>query len=260
MVLLGNYHRAEFIELYRQHLPLHRNDRGRIDNRDNNCSVVFQSYPGEFSQSAINRLIIAEPFAPILLFLGAACEGEMRTGCPLNGCFRLYVHQWNDFYRHQLSLHINGNPSLLSLPRTAENDDIVLFQTEAESRWNIRNRVQIQNQTQNRKCVIVSRLGCLGNDFEMNRFFADFYSRQGFRTRIADSKMLQSLAGQSFNGIILADIDDSPFWRILQSVQRLRRVFTDSKIAVYINSPRINEKIELQQFGVDEIFSKPVFW
>ncbi|MDR2754409.1 MAG: hypothetical protein LBC20_01760 [Planctomycetaceae bacterium] len=245
--ILGSIHRSEFTSIYRGIMEMIPDSVSEYS-----CSILFQSYPGEFSQAVVNRLIALEPLAPILLFLGSASEGELRTGRPLQGCFRFYVHQWNEEYQHQLFLYWNGKPSLFTLPRTLENDEIAIFHTVSAS-CPANNRKN--NPLSSRNALIISRFETLGNDSAMNQFLADFYRQQGFET----SFWVQNTA-ISLDGKIIADTDDSPFSKILESLQRLRRKFADSTITVYINSPRINEKIDLRNAGVNEIISKPVFW
>ncbi|MDR2439746.1 MAG: hypothetical protein LBE12_10315 [Planctomycetaceae bacterium] len=245
--ILGNIHRSEFISIYRGIIEMIPDSVSEYSG-----SILFQSYPGEFSQAVIDRFIVLEPLAPILLFLGSASEGELRTGYPLQGCFRFYVHQWNEEYQHQLFLYWSGKPSLFTLPRTSENDEIAIFHTVSTS-CPANNRKNIIPS--HRSVLIVSRWGTLGNDSAMNQFLADFYRQQGFTTHFGNQNTTIS-----FDGKIIADTDDSPFPKILESIQRLRRKFADSTITVYINSPRINEKIDLRNAGVDEIISKPVFW
>ncbi|MDR0610107.1 MAG: hypothetical protein LBG58_08360 [Planctomycetaceae bacterium] len=247
--ILGNVYRSEFSSIYRQIIETVPDSVSEYP-----VSILFQSYPGEFSQSVVDELIIAEPFSPVLLFLGSALEGESRTGHPLVGCFRFYVHQWSGEYRHQLFLYWSGKPSFFTLPRTVENDEIAIFHAVSASyAVNVRSNEDIPSS---RNALIVSRLGTLGNDWAMNQFLAVFYRQQGFETEFLNWRVFSPL----FDGLIIADTDDSPFPQILESVQRLRCGFADSKITVYINSPRINEKSDLRDSGVDEIISKPVFW
>jgi hypothetical protein len=247
---LGNIYRSEFASIYRRIIEIVPDSVS-----EHSCSILFQSYPGEFSQAIVDQLIIAEPLSPILLFLGSASEGEARTGKPLVGCFRFYAHQWNEEYLHQLSLYWNGKPSLFTLPRTVENDEIAIFHAVSAS-YSVNNDKNDGNIPSYRhNALIVSHFGTLGNDSAMNQFLAIFYRQQGFKT-----DFLNWNAFFSFDGKIIADADDSPFPKILESIQRLRCDFADSRITVYINSPRINEKNDLRDSGVDEIISKPVFW
>lgn len=251
--ILGNVYRSEFAPIYQRIIEMVPDSVS-----EHSTSILFQSYPDEFSQLVVDRLIIAEPFSPVLLFLGSASEGESRTGHPLVGCFRFYVHQWNEEYLRQLALYWNGKPSFFTLPRTVENDEIAIFHA-------ISSPCPVNNPKNNdipscRNVWIVSRFGTLGNDSAMNQFLAVFYRQQGFLTDFLDWKAVSSFGGKIFDGKIIADTDDSPFPKILESVQRLRCEFADSKITVYINSPRINEKNDLRNAGADEIISKPVFW
>jgi hypothetical protein len=247
--ILGNVYCSEFVSVYRRILETIPDSVS-----EHSCSILFQSYPGEFSQTAVDQLITAEPLSPVLLFLGSASEGESRTGQPLVGCFRFYVHQWNEEYLHQLSLYWNDKPSFFTLPRTVENDEIAIFHTVSAS-CPVNNCKNDDIPSHRRNTLVVSHFGTLGNDSAMNRFLAVFYRQQGFETDLLNRHTVSS-----FDGMIIADADDSPFPKILESVQRLRCDFADSRITVYINSPRINEKNDLRNVGVDKIISKPVFW
>jgi hypothetical protein len=254
--ILGNVSRSEFSLIYRHIIEIVPDSVS-----EHSCSILFQSYPNEFSQAIVDQLIIAEPLSPVLLFLGSASESETRTGKPLVGCFRFYAHQWNEEYRHQLALLWNAKPSLFTLPRTVENDEIAIFHAIPTScpinndKNNDKNKNNDDNiSSQQHNALIVSHWGTLGNDSAMNQFLEIFYRQQGLKT-----DFLNQNTAFSFDGKIIADTDDSPFPKILESIQRLRCDFADSKITVYINSPRINEKNDLQNAGVDEIISKPVF-
>jgi hypothetical protein len=251
----GDVSRSEFVSVYRRILDLVPDSVAKYSG-----AVLFQSYPGEFSQAVVDRFIIAEPLSPVLVFLGSASEGEMRTGHPLAGCFRFYVHQWNEEYQHQWFLYRSGKPSFFTLPRTLENDEIAMFHAVSAScpANNRKNRILSQRNVRN--VLIVQRWGTLGNDSAMNQFLMFFYRQQGFKTDFLNRNTMTSSVSSSFCGMIIADADDSPFSEILESVQRLRQNFADSTITVYINSPRINERIDLQNAGANEIISKPVFW
>jgi hypothetical protein len=253
IVILGDVYRSEFASVYRRILETVPDSVLGYSG-----SILFQSYPGEFSQADVDRFITAEPFSPVLVFLGSASEGESRTGHPLVGCFRFYVHQWNEEYQHQLFLYWSGKPSFFSLPRTLENDEIAIFHAVSAS-CPVNNRKN-GNIPFHRNVLIVSRLGTLGNDSAMNQFLTFFYRQQGFKTDFLNQNTITSYKSSSLGEMIIADADDSPFSEILESVQRLRQNFADSTITVYTNSPRINEKIDLQNAGANEIISKPVFW
>jgi CheY-like chemotaxis protein len=57
--------------------------------------ILFtQARPGRFRQSDVELVHAAAPLARLAVLLGAWCEGEMRTGAPLNGVMRIYWHEW----------------------------------------------------------------------------------------------------------------------------------------------------------------------
>ena len=85
----------------------------------------------------------------------------------------------------------------------------------------------------------------------MNRLLFDEYKRLGYEP-IFSGKTLPD----AFTGKILADADDSPPEKILETIQRLRRQFADNDFTVYIDSPRIDEKNGYIQAGVTRVLPK----
>ena len=60
--------------------------------------LVAQSRRGSVSQTFINHVRNLYPHAPIVVLLGSWCEGETRSGNPLQGVVRMYWHEWNGSY------------------------------------------------------------------------------------------------------------------------------------------------------------------
>ncbi len=90
--------------------------------------VLFQSWPGEFSDSAVLTLKRSAPLAPVILLAGSGCEGETRTGKIPPGVFRLYAHQWNEYYAAEFAQFLEKKPSIFSLPVTFEAEEVALWQ------------------------------------------------------------------------------------------------------------------------------------
>ncbi|HLA85051.1 MAG TPA: hypothetical protein VJL29_09670 [Thermoguttaceae bacterium] len=91
--------------------------------------VVAQSYPGEFSADAIDRIRRAAPLARIVGLLGSWCEGETRSGHPWPGVIRLYWHQWRPQAERELARLIADGGSTWSLPSTATDEERLLART-----------------------------------------------------------------------------------------------------------------------------------
>ena len=91
--------------------------------------VVAQSYPGEFSHEAIDRLRRAAPLARIIGLMGTWCEGDLRSGRPWPATARLYWHQWPARCRRQLRALAGGERCSFSLPSTATEEERLLADT-----------------------------------------------------------------------------------------------------------------------------------
>ena len=55
--------------------------------------LLLQSLPGDYRQSTIDQLQNLTPLTRIVLVAGSWCEGELRTGKPVEGVIRLYWHE-----------------------------------------------------------------------------------------------------------------------------------------------------------------------
>ncbi len=88
--------------------------------------VVAQSFPGQFSHEAIDRLRRAAPLARILGLMGSWCEGEMRSGRPWPATARLYWHQWPARCRRQFRCLAVGKRCSFALPVTATEEERLL--------------------------------------------------------------------------------------------------------------------------------------
>jgi CheY-like chemotaxis protein len=88
--------------------------------------VIAQSYPGEFSGEAIDRLRRCAPLARMVGLLGSWCEGETRSGHPWPGTIRLYWHQWVPQAGRELATLLGPGTSGWSLPSTASDEERLL--------------------------------------------------------------------------------------------------------------------------------------
>jgi DNA-binding NarL/FixJ family response regulator len=88
--------------------------------------VVAQSFPGQFSEQAIERLRQLAPVARVLGLIGSWCEGEMRSGLPWPATARTYWHQWPARSERQLARLASGQPCAWALPPTATEEERLL--------------------------------------------------------------------------------------------------------------------------------------
>jgi len=220
--------------------------------------LFFQSYPHEFSKSDLGRLRRENPFSPFFFVLGVCCEGMLRTAGTLDSPFYCYVHGWSGGESEQIERFLTVQPSLFSLPLTAENDEVALWESSNRSTiFRLCNSPQSKNcgsacdSVHAPKCLILTHFGPFGNDSAMNRLLADKQRKQG-----VVPEFCRRLPSAVCRLPILADVDDSPREKILESIQRLRHRFADNDFTVYVDSPRIDEKIEYIQAGATRVLPR----
>ena len=246
VIIRGRVERREFQEPFRQcsqmlesiGISYDINPAGNEEPVD--LALFFQSYPHEFSRSDLEQLRRKHPFAPFFFVLGTCCEGLLRTAGTLDSPFYTYVHAWSGGEPEQIRLFLTDVPSVFSLPLTAEQDEIALAAQPL-----------LPPAACRLPSLILTQFGPFGNDSAMNQLIADEQRQQGFepefccRLPTADCRLP-----------ILADVDNSPREKILESIQRLRRRFADNDFTVYVDSPRIDEKNDYTQAGVTQVLAK----
>lgn len=85
--------------------------------------LIAQSRRGSISQTFINHVRNLYPHCPIVVLLGSWCEGESRSGNPLQGVVRMYWHEWNGLYSSlstRLTMHGIHLPNSLNNRRPQE--------------------------------------------------------------------------------------------------------------------------------------------
>ena len=80
--------------------------------------VIAQPRPGYYRQEEIDRLQLELPLSRIVVVAGSWCEGELRTGEPLRGVFRLYWYEFAYWWSTALSALSEGLCPPWSMPTT----------------------------------------------------------------------------------------------------------------------------------------------
>ncbi len=102
--------------------------------------VLAQAFPGQFSQTEVDRLRRLAPLARFLGLLGSWCEGELRTGHAWPGVARIYWHQWLPRADEELARMRQGVSTTWGLPDTATDEERLLLDadsatTRQENTW-----------------------------------------------------------------------------------------------------------------------------
>ncbi|MGL4943250.1 MAG: hypothetical protein ACRC46_08660 [Thermoguttaceae bacterium] len=189
--------------------------------------VVCQSFPGEFSPAFIDRVRAAMPLVPIVVVLGAWCEGEERTGsAPLRGVARITATQWPGWGQRELDTIRRGVCSRSMLPATSGDDERSL----AETLPRITSTISVSIH---------------GVDRAMTAMLNNFLTTQGFTVTNDNSVADWTL-------VDVADV----------SSERLRATFEplvcSSRVVAIMHSPRSDEVAAMQEYGVAAVFPKPI--
>ena len=247
--IYGRIERREFEEPFRQCTEMLENigawycaNPAVVEDRVD-FALFFQSYPHEFSRLELKQLRRTNPFASFFFVLGTCCEGMLRTAGLLDSPFYTYVHGWSGREPEQIRLFLIDQPSIFSLPQTAGNDEI--------AQWLHQAACHPPSAVCRQPSLILTHFGPFGNDSAMNRLLADEQERLG-NDPVFSGKMLP----ESFSGRILADSDNSPREKILESIQRIRHRFADNEFTVYVDSPRIDEKNGYLRAGATQVLPK----
>jgi len=95
--------------------------------RDADLVVLAIPRPGRVSQQDVDRIRAAAPLCRIVALLGSGCEGELRSGRPLQGVARVYWHQWLPPFAQGLERMSLGEACEWDLPATATDDERSLW-------------------------------------------------------------------------------------------------------------------------------------
>lgn len=118
--------------------------------------VLVQPYPGCFLREEVEDFRQRFPLVRFVCLFGAWCEGESRSGRPLNGAVRLPWHQWPFQKGWQLAALADGQPGSWALPPTATQDEHLLARS-SRSQHRLSGAVGIASLEQARALVAQQR-------------------------------------------------------------------------------------------------------
>jgi CheY-like chemotaxis protein len=198
--------------------------------------VVAQSFPGQFSHDAIDRLRRLAPLARILGVMGSWCEGEMRSGLPWPATVRTYWHQWPARCHREFGRLAAGQRCSWALPLTATDEERLLVDT-AES-W------------PRRQGLVVIR----SPSFEMADWLSAACRRRGLATllqRAPSAARVEGAAAGIFDGSDLGEDECA-------ELERLALALRPAPVVVLLAFPRAEHYRLALSSGAAAVLSKPV--
>lgn len=208
--------------------------------------VLCQSYPGEFSETVLNRIKAALPLCPIISLAGAWCEGEARTGRSLPGTVRMYANQWEARSGREISAMENRLLCRWTLPATCSEEERYLFHPSEPEK----------TRENDLASIFVAILDCPespGYDPEMNRLLREIFVHAGYFSDVLPRERFYPKPS-----VIVWDIGIAlKTERSLDVIRSLREEYPDIEIAILGGSFRADERKSISAAGADRIVSKP---
>jgi len=198
--------------------------------------VVAQSFPGQFSAAAVERLRRLAPLARVVGLLGSWCEGEQRTGRPWPATIRCYWHQWPARGARQLQAIRERQLAAWSLPHTASEEERFLCEAKPDA---------------------ASRAG-LVVVWSCNRAVAEWLcdacAARGWAT-----VWLRRNWHAAVSGAALGIFDDANLSGPQQDqLHRLCKLVQPAPVLALLDFPRIEDVACAMQAGAAAVLSKPV--
>ncbi|MFQ5792850.1 MAG: hypothetical protein ACE5JI_20470, partial [Acidobacteriota bacterium] len=205
--------------------------------------IVAQSYPGQFSSAAIDRLRRSAPLARMLGLLGSWCEGETRTGQPWPAAIRTYWHEWLPRVEQELARLRDGTCCTWALPITASEEERLLLLADEP---------------------VPSREGLVAvwtRQFEMQDWLRAACERRGYSTVWLDPHRpvhLEGVAAVIFDGNECRGEE-------VEAIQRLADALEPVPIIALLEFPRVDDHNRALAAGARAVLSKPLliedlFW
>ncbi len=243
--------------------------------------VVAQSFPGQFSHEAIDRLRRAAPLARILGLMGSWCEGEMRSGRPWPATARLYWHQWPARCRRQFRCLAVGKRCSFALPATATEEERLLadavsplhsgerqgVRAETSGRWSV---VSGQDDTSNlksqiNKSIISNPQSLIPNpfgglavvrcrSFETWDWLSAACRRRGLAAVWQRDGVVARVEGATAAIFDCDDLNDNE----LDGLRKLSAALRPAPVVALMSFPRIEDHRRALAAGAAAVLSKPL--
>ncbi len=215
--------------------------------------VVAQSFPGQFSHGAVDRLRRLAPLARVIGLMGSWCEGEMRTGAPWPAVVRNYWHQWIARCNRELHDLIAGAGGSWALPPTATEEERLL----ASAGSHVGQRSGKHEGAPDCRGLAVIR----SRSYQMAPWLSDACRSRGFATVCEREAAAVRIDGAAV-AIFDADaIGPTEFAELQRFAARLR----PTPVIVLLAFPREEDDARARSAGAAVVLSKPVtvedlFW
>ncbi len=200
--------------------------------------VLALSRRNQVSQSNVELLRSKMPVTPIVALKSSWCEGETRTGIPLEGVVSVFWHQWQGQFEAFLDQLTEHGIADWNLPATSSPADRVDQATRSSRLDTNHYRLGVSAWSQSQFDMIQDALRAIG--------WQSFWIE---RTRW-DQQTLDSVAAICIDANSVSD-------DLKHRLKWLKNSFERVPHVLLLNFPRIDETNWASELGVHSIVSKP---
>ncbi len=198
--------------------------------------VLVQSFPGEISVQALDRLRRRVPLARIIGLLGSWCEGEMRSGDPWPAAIRVYWHQWPARCAAELNRMMHNQTAAWSLPATATEEERLLVESH-------------DSMPTGTGLVAVWSRG-----YEIADWLCEACRQQGYSTVWLNQGRVPRFEGVLAALYDMADTSPNDFAELTAFAAQLR----PAPVFALMHFPRIQDLRNAACYGAASVLSKPL--
>ena len=218
-------------------------DTSPVSGAEPDFVLVMKGFGGEFAEETVREIKRELPITPILTILGSWCEGEARTGVPLNGVHNVMWYDFLSMAPLEFQAAALGFPTVWALPEGAWPD---AMETLAQRR----DRVLLPER-ERRPC----RMWIETDDFEQFRLLRDVF-RTCFETEVFGRFAGCQPADLGASDFLVCDFPD--FTPATQArFLELRTRFPAACSLAFLEFPRAHEWRWIHEHGGMKVFPKP---
>ena len=197
--------------------------------------VLPQPHPGQYRSAEVESLRQLAPLSPIVALLGNWCEGEVISGHPCAGVFRIFWYQFQPRLGTDTERFLQGKCPLWGLPPTAPSDQhwLKLSQFPLKPRQGL--------------------IAVHADDRQTASTLMDVCESVGYATVWVRSGQRITLRG------VMACLWDAPTSRRppIEGARRLWQHMGPVPLVALLGFPRVSDMCQLQNAGVAALLAKP---
>ncbi len=200
--------------------------------------IIAQSRRGQFPNVDVEELIERNPGTPVVGLCGTWCEGELRSGRPLDGMVRVYWHQWLGRVECFLERMQREGITAWHLPRICSAADRVIADIPVRGSFEVGFTVGISSIRRSEYLMLEDTC----RQFAINSVWVEHFSRADDTSARLNALLVVSNSWDQY---------------VQRRVKILQKSFPMVPMAATLNFPRPRDVMAARRIGVNQLLSRP---